>query len=570
MSSHPSLTLPAAAQSPPHIAGSTPAIATGLGDDSTPQAATSAGSEHRGAAHTDVLFWPRSNLRRLALEAGLFLAPYGPVSQAEWITLVRQLEPTGSLALADPEEQEECLALRAKLGAATAAAFVAAPKSSVHLGWRGEVDYAEYGDVVLDDSGLGIPTGWSAVLEPQLTLEWGRWWLAVAPRLGGRLDDPRRLPPPGLLYQEWNRATGRLAVGDARLAAGSWRVDWPRLVAGVGLGRWSLSAGLDRRWAGPGATGGLGLSMTGPTFPAVTVRRTAPFVWSGILRHVAPVHLLLGFGQLSPQTVVFSTESARESREDRPWFFQWLLTFRHTDWLRTTVVSQALAVPRSGSLWPDLLQINFPLLTATSTEEERGPVTDRIFTLQFEARFRNAPWPILPSAAGRIYWEYGGEDYLPLEGSEVLPRIAAPASVAGVELVSPRWDLAAEYVELEHPTVLWYAHGNFQQGYSHRGWILGHPLGGSGASLRVWLRWRPSGTRWEAELSAARGTWGQAGLTPARAERHSCALVLRRQGEAARWELAAEWNDEEVNAVADDTGSPERARWVRIWLRLTR
>ena len=38
----------------------------------------------------------------------------------------------------------------------------------------------------------------------------------------------------------------------------------------------------------------------------------------------------------------------------------------------------ALAVPRDGTLWPDVLQINLPLSGVTWSEQERGPLTDRL------------------------------------------------------------------------------------------------------------------------------------------------------------------------------------------------
>mgnify|MGYP000703531598 CR=1 FL=1 len=43
--------------------------------------------------------------------------------------------------------------------------------------------------------------------------------------------------------------------------------------------------------------------------------------------------------------------------------------------------------------------------------------------------------PLLPAAAGRVYWEYGGEDFLPDERLGLWPKVAAPASVIGAELV---------------------------------------------------------------------------------------------------------------------------------------
>ena len=72
-----------------------------------------------------------------------------------------------------------------------------------------------------------------------------------------------------------------------------------------------------------------------------------------------------------------------------------------------------MATPREGTLWGDILQINFPIQGTTWSETTHGPVTDRIFSAQFEGRWRHAPWPLLPAAAGRLYWDYAGTDFLP-------------------------------------------------------------------------------------------------------------------------------------------------------------
>lgn len=551
--------------------GSTDVIAWADSNQGTQAPSASAIPDIRPASalEPDARFIPWTTLRRLTMEAGQFLPPFGPLSRAELASLMQAVAAAPGAVLADPDEQAARHHLQRILKLQGATPGDTRNSGGVELGLGAELGRAEYGDVLPDAAGLALPTGWSFQLETGLNVWHERWWLGVTARLRGRLDDTQRVPPPLLLYQDWDRATGRLAVGDARLDRQTWRVDWPRVVAGVQLGRWLLTAGVDRRWLGPATSGGLELSRTARVFPAVTLRRTAPFTWHGVMRHVAPVNLLLRVGTLSVQDISYFEGDERVSRRERPWFFQWLLTFRHTAWLRTTVVSSALAVARHGTLWPDLLQINFPLLSATPAEEDRGPVTDRIFALQFEARFRNAPWPLLPAAAGRLYWEYGGEDFLPLDEVDFLPRISVPASVAGIELVSPRWDLAVEYAELVHPEVLWYAHGNFQAGYSQQGWVLGHPLGGSGESWRGGLRWRPRGTTWQVGLMASRSNWGQEGMTPGKARRATLAVSLQQRTGMALWQLGAEMNEEEVAPFGETGDGPEKACWLRTWLRFT-
>lgn len=525
-----------------------------------------------------LLPWP--TLRRLLLEGGQFPPPYFPLTRGEVAALLAAAGQAENRALGDLREQSELVRLRRggwspgrepgrrpPRAGETAASPGEANGLDVHL--RGSVSYGELGDIWEDEAGLSAPAGSYATLEPALAFWRGRYWLVVTPRLRGRLAGCGRFLPSSLNYSGWPLASGRTVVGDARRDAGRWRVDWPQLAAGAALGNWHLTVGLVPSRCGPGDTGGLVLDATGRPFPSVIVRRTAPFRWRGLARHVAPRHLLLRVGVLSGQDVTYRNALSSESRHDEPWFLQWLLTFRHTSWLRTTFTTATVALPRHGTLWPDLWQLNFPLLGATRSETRRGPLTDRIFGLQFEARYRDAPWPLLPAAAGRLYWEYAGEDFIPNKLLPFLPEISAPASVIGWELVCPRWDLGAEFAELEHPQVLWYAHGIFQNGYTHRGWVLGHPLGGTGRAVVGWLRWRPRRTRWETTLRYRHDRWGTVNMTPGEAERSIWTVAVQQTVTSVRWRLEAEWIREDVTpAATPELSSPPRDRqdWVRLRL----
>ncbi|MFO7654850.1 MAG: capsule assembly Wzi family protein [Candidatus Krumholzibacteriia bacterium] len=422
------------------------------------------------------------------------------------------------------------------------------------------------GDQVPLASGRLRARGLTAAMSAAAELERGRAWAAASGRLLGRVTSGGQMPPPELLYDGWPTATGRPAAGEARTFDGPWRVDWPRLVAGVQLGRWALAAGWAPRSAGPGLEGGLTLSEHAPSFPALTLRRTAPLHWRGPVGWLAPEHLLVRGGLLDRRAVRWEDERGRHERADRPWFVQWLVTWNHTRWLRTTVTQSAVAAPRRGTLWADLPQVAFPLVGATDAESERGPLTDRIFALQFEGCWRRAPWPLLPAAAGRAYWEYGGEDYLPNDVLPFLPSIAAPASVAGVELLSPRWDLAAEYAELRHPLVLWYSSSSFDPGYAHGGRVLGTPLGGGGERVTLLTRLRSGGSRWEAELRGDRSVWRHPGLPEAR--RLEAALRLRRLPPGPEVRLRLAWIDEEAGSVA--RGAVRGDRWLTAAVGLAR
>jgi len=498
---------------------------------------------------------PWTVLRRLTLAAGLAGPSTRSLARSELVALLRAAGP----ALDDPDER----AIAARLLAAWADP---ADTRSLRIGARVRLAQSDLGAVATGEAGLANPPGLSLGLEPSLSGGAGRWWGAVTPRLTGRLAATGRIPSAPLLYADWPLATGAPVWRDARLTGEAWRLTWPRAVAGARFGGWALSLGWSPARGGPGEGGGLLLDATGPAFPALTLRRAAPFVWRGPLRPFAPDALLVRVGRVSARTVrIGDGWSSDEPRRDEPWFGQWLLAWTPVRWLTAGASLSALALPRSGSLLPDLLQVALPVLSTTRTEMERGPVTDRLFSVNFEGRWRRAPWPLLPSAAGRVYWEYAGEDFNPPGVVPLLPQISAPASVAGVELVGPRWDLAAEFTELEHPLVLWYDHAAFTDGYTHRGWLLGHPLGGTGAAFAGALRWRPRGAGLELALRGERATAGRRGLTPSHAVRRTWELALRPAHGLGAWGVEVARVAEQVTPYAPD--APDAAGARTAWWR---
>ncbi|RKZ16822.1 hypothetical protein DRQ50_05705 [bacterium] len=235
--------------------------------------------------------------------------------------------------------------------------------------------------------------------------------------------------------------------------------------------------------------------------------------------------------------------------------------------MRVAATHTAMAAAEEGTLWPDLMAINFPIIGTTWLEQEVGPATDRLFAVQFEGRWRDAPWPLLPSRAGRVWWEYGGTDFLPSGPAGVVPQISAPASVVGIALYDPAWDLSGEYAELRHDKVLWYSNSSFPEGYSHERWLMGHALGGSGESITGTLRVRPSGLKVEFGLEVAHKSWDMPPRTPGSGERRQVTLVLRRlpggDGKQPRLgTLNLSWFREDVRGRRGDEA---RGEGWRVW-----
>lgn len=545
--------------------------------------------------------WP--TMQRLALEAGLFPSTYRPVTEGELADLLEEALGQAMSGEAEAFRNNEELALlqwwldryrRGGGGHTWHGCDCKVHPPQLRLSGRVAAGFTDLGTPLDQEAGLAWSPGWNATFEPVLDFSAGPWWVSVSGRLTGRVaasgvdfSGPGGDQSP-LTWPDWSIPTGKSQVRDARLQDGRWTLDAPRAVAGVNWGRWSLSAGWAPRRTGPGMTGALAFDQSGVSIPAITARRMQPFDWgSPLANFFAPDELLLMTGRLSERLVRYGDENHDlHEKNAHPWFFQWLIGWKLTSWFRATFTHAAMAVPREGSLWGDLLQINFPVKGDTWSETTHGPVTDRIFSAQFEARWRHAPWPVLPSAAGRIFWDYAGTDFLPSGPGGWVPRISIPASVIGVELLGPVWDLGLEYSELVHENVLWYSNSSFPDGYSHDGWLLGNPLGGSGEAFTVVVRARPHGWGLEPGLRVRYSTWGMEKRTPGTGEMTTVALSVKNlpQGSSGGlstggpppnpllWDITLEWNREGADPAAfEETPSPGslvEKNWWRVYFKI--
>ncbi len=281
------------------------------------------------------------------------------------------------------------------------------------------------------------------------------------------------------------------------------------------------------------------------------------------MKPLAPDNLLFRTGKLSNRDVYFKDEWGNQEKQAQPWFFQWLVGWEVTSWFRATFTHMAMATAREGTLWPDLLQINFPLIGTTWREADSGPITDRIFSAQFEFRWRHAPWPLLPTEAGRLYWDYAGTDFLPSGPGGVIPELSIPASVAGVEFVNRGWDLTLEYFGLYHPSALWYSNGGYPEGYTQDEWLLGHHAGGGARGGISLVRIRPAQTPWEIGLKLGYTNWKHENFLPGEGERRSVALSVGRDPatliDSLQWTGVVEWVREDHQS--EDTPASHNDWW---------
>jgi hypothetical protein len=498
---------------------------------------------------------PWSTLNRLALLAGNHPPHQRPLTGAELAGLIRNAA----------EHQGEANWWADKFNAARS------PRPW-QLAGRVLTGFTDRGSILPGEAGLSWAPGWNATFEPEVVINHGRYWGVLTGRLTGRLaaagttlaaTDP-------LAYPGWTNASGLAQVRRARLRSGAWTGDLPRLLVGAQLGNWSLSAGWAPRRTGPGNRGALVLDHTGASFPAFTARRTAPFVWSGIMTHAAPDHLFMRAGLLSRRSSRYQEPSGFVFKQDEPWFMQWLLGWEVTDWFRASFTHTVMASARDGeTLWPDLPQINFPIIGTTWREYDSGPVTDRLFAVLMEFRWGQAPWPFLPSSAGRLYWDYGGTDFLPSGPGGIIPQISIPASVAGCELVGRHWDLVLEYAETYHDKGQWYINSGFPEGYSHEGWLLAHAMGGGSEAFHAQVRVRPASLPVEIRLAGDRINRDYDQFFPTSARREGLTLeVVRRMGSSSaegdrplRWKAVLEYVSEKVGDPY-----PAEAGWWRSYV----
>ena len=533
---------------------------------------------------TDARTVPWNTVGRIAMEAGQFPPLYRPVTNAElgrFLILPAEVTDSAERATADWWRARYLLAGG---GQSWTGCECKVHPYSLRLQGRIITGYSGLGDVLPGEAGMAWAPGWNAGFEPVVDWSAGVFWATVTGRLAGRVAPGGESfsGDEAITWPGWSIPTGRAQVRDARLSDGTWMVDFPQLLVGAQLGNWSLTGGWASRRTGPGLSGALVMDYTGASHPTLTARRTSPFRWSGFMGFVAPDNLVMRAGQLSERTVDFRDSFGNQEITASPWFFQWLLGWEVTSWFRMTFTHTAMATAREGTLWPDLIQINFPLIGTTWREQESGPVTDRLFAAQMEFRWRHAPWPLLPAQAGRLFWDYAGTDFLPSGPGGLIPQISVPASVAGFELVSPRWDLGFEYAETVHDQVLWYSNSGYDEGYSHRGWLLAHPMGGAAEALTGLVRIRPRGWAVEAELTASHATWAHPQRISGTGERNAVSIgVGKRPGLSAAdarlgdqelaalspllWQVTAEYT-EEIASPKNELG--ESRRWWRVYLKL--
>lgn len=486
---------------------------------------------------------PWDTIRRLALLQGELPSTVQPLSRDE---LGRYLP---MFATSEMEARDRSFSQHSVLG--------------VMGSQRLELGFQDLGRAPAGESGLLLPAGGYLAWQPTLAVAGHGLWAGISVDLSKGLGfGPGAMASTNpLVYGGWPLPAGMAPTGAARTHDGRWEVELARWVLGYRHGNWSATLGKYPSRTGPGIGGALVLDRQAPAFPQIQLRRTSPFRWRGWMRHLAPEQFFFRVGRLSERAFVFENEYGRQESWAHPWYFQWLMSWRPWDFCRLTATQGAMASARDASLWPDLLQINFPVIGTTWRERDSGPTTDRIFALQMEIFWREVPLGFLPSEAGRAYWDYGGTDFLPSGFGGVIPEISIPASVAGVELVSRRWDLNLEYHSTYHYRELWYGNYGYPEGYTQEGAVLGHRIGGGARGGQVKVGLRPGSGRWEGLCRVRHTRWDHDRFLPGDAERTSISLQVGRNPEhhldGTIWSAEIGWSREDVRPQEGPDANPD-------------
>jgi hypothetical protein len=272
-------------------------------------------------------------------------------------------------------------------------------------------------------------------------------------------------------------AGGRLRVGSyaeirlrPRLVAASpaARVSWLEAIASVRAGPATLEAGRRRFWLGPGRHGALLLSTNARALDVVHARAAG-----------ATPARFPAFPDLASldggAAVAFLTDARRDY--PNPDLGVLYLKSRWSSWLglelyRTMMFAGEGRRFRLG--WRsvgDLLSArdeNIPGDENPSNQIAAAALEVRLDALVAEMRDR-AP---RRDAGLWAYYEYGGEDNF--RGW----LIRNPGVIFGLRWAGARWEAGAELANNRGRVVPWYAHSIYTDGYTYRGAILGHHMGG--------------------------------------------------------------------------------------------
>ena len=272
----------------------------------------------------------------------------------------------------------------------------------------------------------------------------------------------------------WWRFAGRIAISD---------VDGPSAAdeAYVAAAPGPVQLWLGRRGLSPGATmrGGLVLGDAA-RFDGIGIETSRPFRLPSFLRALGDVR--------ASQTIA---RIDRSGDVVRPWFLATRISFAPSPGLAIGL-NRAAIFGGEDNVGVTARRV---LLMLLGFSDVAGKDSD------FENQVASADlyWRAPSEMPVALYGEYGAED-------TGFAFVHVPAFIVGLEAAPRRGSAlsgALEHVRFARSTrdyPEWYRHGALGGGWTDRGELLGHALGGHGHSTSVEARWHDSPRGWIASL----------------------------------------------------------------------
>ncbi len=286
----------------------------------------------------------------------------------------------------------------------------------------------------------------------------------------------------GVVARAGERASVRLRPR-ARASHDGARVSWLEALATLRFGAGALDVGRTRLWLGPGLHGSLLLSTHARPLDLVRLRAEGP-----VRARIA------FFPDLRGLSGGFALAFLRDADRDFPNPHLGLLHVgsRFGSWLEVGLYRTMLFAGEGrrfrwsldnvgGLLFAD--GENDPDL-AENLSDQLGAVAvvarlDALFAEEADdneagdaegADARDGLW---------LYYEYAGEDNL----RGLLLR--NPGVSGGVRWTRGAWEAVAEFANNRRRSALWYTHAVYTSGYTYRGVVLGHHMGGDAREIVV-------------------------------------------------------------------------------------
>ena len=263
------------------------------------------------------------------------------------------------------------------------------------------------------------------------------------------------------------RSSSRGSVDDAHLALAAGPLD-------ILAGRMPLTLGVGR-------SGGIVLSPE-RAFDGVALRTSWPLRMPGPLRFLRDLRGTLLISRLE-----------RSGPVDAPWFGAAALGLAPTRNLHIGLQRAAMFGGAGNVQSLSARNLLFLLAGMTSQGGKDSGFENQVASVDVWARFTSFGIPFA------VYGELGVDDV-------GFTLFSTAAFIAGLELPAlpgvPALSVGVEHARFPHSCCThppWYRHGDLAEGWTDRGWLLGHPLGGEGSEWalhwsaalpRVWLSGR--------------------------------------------------------------------------------